>query len=179
MKPAPLALRRSSEMITCTKHRGIAWASGSLGARGWERQGLGASGAPHGVWQGRARSTAPVREEGRLGMEVRVRPESHSSKPIVMRQVWGHDRKSAHGSGLGFGSVRCMARHRHGCEATQHGPRARAAEMQLPREGMMWGVGGWPCLRLLPALPPMCISPQQSEPGLDTCTISVHRQLNS
>lgn len=92
--------------------------------------------------EGRAHPTAPAREVGRLGTEVKVRPESKLSKPIVMRQVCGHGRKSVHGPGLGFGSTGCMAR--HGSNATQHGPGARAAQMQLPREGGWegWGGGG-------------------------------------
>lgn len=103
-------------------------------------QGLGASWAPQGVWQGRAHPIVPVREKGRLAMGVRVRPEYQVPKPIVMRQVWGYITKSVHESGLGFQSTKCMARLRHGCNATQQGISVRAtAEMQLPRkEGGEW-----------------------------------------
>lgn len=105
-------------------------------------QGLGASWAPQGVWQGRAHPIVPVREKGRLAMGVRVRPEYQVSKPIVMRQVWDYITKSVHESGLGFQSTKCMARLRHGCNATQQGISVRAtAEMQLPRkEGGEWGL---------------------------------------
>lgn len=115
-------------------------------------QGLGVSGSPNAVCQDRARPTATAREEGKLGNASQGQARISVIKSHT-NEIGGHKRKSAHGLGLGYGSMRCMARHRLGCSTIQHGPRMRAAEMQLPREGMGWEIGGWICLRLLPALP--------------------------